>query len=1460
MRRRARFLTTFFAVAALIATSFAVAGAPAGAAVPGQVVITEWMYNPATAGAEFVELTNVGGAPVNMANYSFDDDSRTAGTFSLSSLGTLAPGESGVMIEGTAAAFRADWGLAPDVKTAEGNTANLGRADEINIFETTPQGTNLVDRLTFGDQTFAGTIRTQGVSGIPTSCLAEGANNVGLWKLSAVGDGLGTTTSANGNVGSPGTSPLNTCGPVTIVGGNGTGNPNTLPCTPEAASGTGPATPGAQPWPGSSSVTVADQTCAWKTTTGPEGRDMSGLVFDPTNPNVLWAVKNKSWVFRLVKQNDVWVADSANGWGAGKQIFFPGGTGQPDSEGLTVGGDGALYVTTERDNTNNQVSLDSILRFDPSAAGTTLTPTTQWDLTADFPELGVAGKSNLGFEGVTYVPDSYLVANGFVDQSTGQAYNPASYANHGFGLYFAALENDGKLYAYALSADGSSHRVATVDTDMGHVMDVQYDRDLQRIWALCDNTCSVSQTLLKIDGTGAMVPDVVYAAPTGLPNVNVEGFAIAPDSTCSAGTKEVVWSDDGISAPGHEGHALYRGTFPCESSSSVDLTFVGTNDFHGRIDANTVSYAGTVEQLRAAAGEDHTVFVGGGDLVGASLFASAVAQDQPTIEVMNALDLDASAVGNHEFDQGYADLTNRIVGNPRNAQWDYLGANVYEADGVTPALPEYSLVRRDGLTVGIIGAVTQETPALVSPAGVAGLVFGDPVDAVNRVAAQLSDGNQANGEADVIVASYHEGAPNGDPATLESQIAASTVFAKIVNQTSPDVDVIFNGHTHKPYAYAGPVPGQPGVTRPIVQAGEYGSLLGEVKLTVDRATGTVTAHTQRTVARTTTPAASLIATYPRVSAVDGIVSAALANANAVGSSVVGTASSDITTAFTGGSYQAGKYVGSGPNPDTGRDDRASESTLGNFVADALLDSLSPAERGGAEIGVVNPGGLRAELFQGDVTYAEANSVLPFVNNLWTTTLTGAQFKTLLEQQWQRDAAGNIPSRPYLQLGLSKNVSYTYDPSRPEGSRITSISMNGAPIDPTHAYRIGTFSFLVQGGDNFRIFTSGTDARDSGLIDRDVWISYIGDHSPVAPSFARRSAVVSGFPAAVAAGAHVTGDVSKLDLTSLGSPQNTSVVVKLDGASIGSATVTGGAAHVDAVIPLATAPGAKTLTLEAAPSGTVVRIPLNVTAAGGALRIATTSLPNGAVGQAYSQTIVAVGGTAPRTFKVSGKLPQGLALDATTGVLSGTPTASGQGSFKVTVTDAAKPKGTARQELTLRIAPSAILVTPGSLPGTVAGATYSVKLGATGATKPYSFKVVGGSLPAGLTLSSNGTLKGKATTVGTASFTVQATDKLGFTGTHAFSITVTAELHVSTTSVPDATIGVPYSASIVAGGGTAPYAFKATGKVPAGLHLNPSTGALTGTPTARGQYTFGVSVSDATKPKATVKVVLTMRVA
>lgn len=623
----------------------------------------------------------------------------------------------------------------------------------------------------------------------------------------------------------------------------------------------------------------------------------------------------------------------------------------------------------------------------------------------------------------------------------------------------------------------------------------------------------------------------------------------------------------------------------------VDLTFLNINDFHGRIDTNTVRFAGTIEAQRAAAGEANTVLLSAGDNIGATLFASAVQNDQPTIDVLNALDLNASAVGNHELDQGFADLTDRVIGGASPVEFPYLAANIYDSNGDT-VLPEFTVLDVGGESVAIIGAITEETPGLVSPAGIAGLTFGDPVAAVNRVAAQLSDGDLANGEADIIVAEFHEGAGAGTPdgSSFATEIATATAFARIATQTSAEVDVIFTGHTHKVYAWDGPVPGDPSRTRPILQTGSYGENIGKVVLTVDTTTHTVAAYTAGNVARTTTPDATLIATYPRVAAVKTIVDAATSYAAAIGNVPVGSVGADITTAFSGGSYVNGKYTGGG------RDDRSKESTLSDLVADSMVSVLSDPLRGGATIGVVNPGGLRNELYyapDGVVTYAEANNVLPFVNNLWTVTLTGSQFKTLLEQQWQRDAFGVVPSRPYLQLGLSSNVTYTFDATLAEGSRITSITVDGQPIDPAGQYRVGTFSFLATGGDNFHVFKQSTNVRDSGLIDRDAWIAYITGNSPLQPDFARQAVAVSGLPTGASIGQQLTFGVSGLDLTSLGSPQNTSLAITIGGVDIGSAAVTNGAATIDVIVPPGTPVGAQQLQLVAAPSGTTVNIPLQV---------------------------------------------------------------------------------------------------------------------------------------------------------------------------------------------------------------------------------------------------------------------------
>lgn len=639
------------------------------------------------------------------------------------------------------------------------------------------------------------------------------------------------------------------------------------------------------------------------------------------------------------------------------------------------------------------------------------------------------------------------------------------------------------------------------------------------------------------------------------------------------------------------------------ATAPIELTLLGINDFHGRIDSNTVKFAGTIEQLRDQA-RGESLFLSAGDNIGASLFASSYFDDEPTIEVLNALDLETSAVGNHEFDKGFDDLSGRVE---ESADFSYLGANVYEKGTTDPALQEYQLIEVDGLTVAVVGAITEETSTLVSPGGIADLEFGDPVEAVNRVAGQLSDGDSANGEADVIIAMYHEGAAGGvvEGTSLEEELADSPVFASIVNDTSAKVDAIYTGHTHKEYAWSAPVPGVEGATRPIVQTGSYGAKIGKIVLTLDAETGDLISHTEENVARTTADDAALVSQYPRVAEVKEIVDLTLAAAAEVGNTKVGEVSGDITTAFGGGSFVDGVWAGGS------RDDRASESALGNLVAGALRDSMADLPNG-AQIGVTNSGGLRADLWDtqaefganavagladGDISFSQALAVLPFNNTTTLVTMTGEQFTDLLEQQWQRAADGTVPSRAYLQLGLSENVTYTFDATLPEGSRITSVTVDGAPIDPAADYRIGTLSFLADGGDNFREFAEATDRQDTGNVDYQAWVDFLAAESPVAAPYAKHAVSVKGAPESAAAGSNLAFQVSTLNMTSRGTPEARELTVSLGDEVLGTFPIVGGAADVAITLPADAAEGAASLTLTTDVAGTVVTLPVTITAAG-----------------------------------------------------------------------------------------------------------------------------------------------------------------------------------------------------------------------------------------------------------------------
>jgi hypothetical protein len=314
-------------------------------------------------------------------------------------------------------------------------------------------------------------------------------------------------------------------------------------------------------WPGGSAVSVADDLNTF-------GSNLSGLAYQPSGtgaPGVLWAVRNgPSILYRLLYDGTKWKPDTANGWSAGKQLLYTNGSGVPDAEGVTLAGGDAngIFVATERndDGANSNTSRPAVLRFDVSSAAATLTATKDWDLTADLPGLA----ANAGLETVTWVPDAFLVAKGFIDEATVAAYSPASYADHGAGLFVVGVEQDGRLIAYALNqSTGAYTRVASIPSGFPKVMALDFETESTHLWAVCDNSCNGRSATLDIAQSGAndghFVVTNTYERPAGMANLNNEGFAIAPQAECVNGFKPVIWSDDSNT----DSHALRTGTLNC---------------------------------------------------------------------------------------------------------------------------------------------------------------------------------------------------------------------------------------------------------------------------------------------------------------------------------------------------------------------------------------------------------------------------------------------------------------------------------------------------------------------------------------------------------------------------------------------------------------------------------------------------------------------------------------------------------------------------------------------------------------------------------------------------------------------------------------------------------------------------------------------------------------------------------
>jgi hypothetical protein len=351
--------------------------------------------------------------------------------------------------------------------------------------------------------------------------------------------------SGSGPGGSVGGGPGGSIGPGGSVG-TGTGG-----VTGVAGSG-GPVLPEA--WPSAETVVAVDSLNQFP-------KNLSDLVYQPAGAgDVLWGLLNSpSTLYCLLWNGTTWSAMTDDDWTNGKTLLYPGGTGSPDAEGLTRAEwtSSAIYVATERDNNNSMVSRLSVLRYDYAAAGTSLTATHEWNLTADLPAAG----ANLGLEGIAWVPDSFLVAKGFFDEWANALYDPSRYPNHGTGLFFVGLENDGVIFAFALDHSGGTYqRVATIGSGHASIMSLDFDRDQGNLWAHCDDACNNEDSVLRIGASGRFELTRLYTRPPSLANSNYEGITMAPESECNAqGFKSFFWSDDSDLG----GHAIFRGSIPC---------------------------------------------------------------------------------------------------------------------------------------------------------------------------------------------------------------------------------------------------------------------------------------------------------------------------------------------------------------------------------------------------------------------------------------------------------------------------------------------------------------------------------------------------------------------------------------------------------------------------------------------------------------------------------------------------------------------------------------------------------------------------------------------------------------------------------------------------------------------------------------------------------------------------------
>ncbi|MGB5755449.1 MAG: bifunctional metallophosphatase/5'-nucleotidase [Acidimicrobiales bacterium] len=531
----------------------------------------------------------------------------------------------------------------------------------------------------------------------------------------------------------------------------------------------------------------------------------------------------------------------------------------------------------------------------------------------------------------------------------------------------------------------------------------------------------------------------------------------------------------------------------------IDLQLLAFNDYHGHVQSNTPGSvagvpAGGSEYLSAKlnelrVGNKYSLTVAAGDLIGGSPAFSGLFRDEPSVETLNAMRLDVSSVGNHEFDEGVTELLRMQNGGCHpvdgcffpaapypGADFQWLAANVIdEATGETP-LPPYWIERVKNVKVGFIGMTLEATDTLVAAAGIQGYDFLDEAETANALVPILED----QGVEAIVVLLHEGGSQTPPPGDVDACVGISGPIVAINDNLDPEIDAIITGHTHLPYNCRLDDPaGQP---RIVTSAYSFGRVVSEINLVLDKRTKDV----RRDLSTSVNHVVDQTSLVP-----DPVQTAIIAKWQPLVDDAGSTPIGEITEAITRG----------GTPPGT---DRGVESAAGNLVADAQLWSTS---FNGAEIAFMNPGGVRSDLTfaesegEGDgvVTFGEAFTFQPFGNTLLTFPMMGAEIISVLEEQCQPLGS----SRPFLHLGVSEGFTYdlatTIDAGNCTSITVSNVALDGNPISPTAVYSVTANNFLADGGDNFDTFgTIDPATRLDGGNDLEALTNYLGTFAPVAP--------------------------------------------------------------------------------------------------------------------------------------------------------------------------------------------------------------------------------------------------------------------------------------------------------------------------------------------------------------------------